>query len=301
MMKYIEKEILKGRDLEKNISDYVIQMMDYYGRYSCVRLSMNYFTYYEMSDEGGKDKKRQKLTERFHEVIKGILEGGDTEKLISVLTGLRQEVITIMSELTACVDILNIYEYCFNRIEYRYQDGSRFLKQTDEEVTRDILNYILNEKDNVVINGKICEVVRQLPLRMTKGRFFELLKEGMKVYKESEKGSVDDFLYMLRTVAMLDTADAPSKVSEEIGLICRKFAEADLKNLTQEEFQQLQEKLQFAADYIQESVSHYMLLAENINDAYVMLLTNQDFLKQLCPVLAKAYEENQDELHRHIG
>ena len=68
MMKYIEKEILKGRDLEKNISDYVIQMMDYYGRYSCVRLSMNYFTYYEMSDEGGKDKKRQKLTERFHEV-----------------------------------------------------------------------------------------------------------------------------------------------------------------------------------------------------------------------------------------
>lgn len=296
MMKYIEKEILKGRDLEKNISDYVIQMMDYYGRYSCVRLSMNYFTYYEMSDEGGKDKKRQKLTERFHEVIKGILEGGDTEKLISVLTGLRQEVITIMSELTACVDILNIYEYCFNRIEYRYQDGSRFLKQTDEEVTRDILNYILNEKDNVVINGKICEVVRQLPLHMTKGRFFELLKEGMKVYKESEKGSVDDFLYMLRTVAMLDTADAPSKVSEEIGLICRKFAEADLKNLTQEEFQQLQEKLQFAADYIQESVSHYMLLAENINDAYVMLLTNQDFLKQLCPVLAKAYEENQDEL-----
>ena len=110
MMKYIEKEILKGRDLEKNISDYVIQMMDYYGRYSCVRLSMNYFTYYEMSDEGGKDKKRQKLTERFHEVIKGILEGGDTEKLISVLTGLRQEVITIMSELTAFVDIMNIYE-----------------------------------------------------------------------------------------------------------------------------------------------------------------------------------------------
>ena len=35
-------------------------------------------------------------------------------------------------------------------------------------MTNEIMHYILSDKDNVVINGKISEIVGQLPVRMLK-------------------------------------------------------------------------------------------------------------------------------------
>ena len=50
-MRYLEKEISKGRDLETNIPKFIVSMMNIYHRYSHVKLCMNYFTYYEMVGE----------------------------------------------------------------------------------------------------------------------------------------------------------------------------------------------------------------------------------------------------------
>ncbi len=202
-MRYLEKEISKGRDLETNIPKFIVSMMNIYHRYSHVKLCMNYFTYYEMVGENEiQDRKLSELTERMNKVIKAVVQESSADILaecIAETEAVRNEIIHIMTGLTACVDIFNIYEYCLNRVEYRYKDSSELLQCSDEELTKNVLQYILKDKDNVVINSKICETVRQLPIRMTKSHFFELVKESLKIYKESETGSVDDFLYMLRT------------------------------------------------------------------------------------------------------
>lgn len=278
-MKYLEKEIEKGRDLEKNLPQFMENMMQVYHTYSYVRFSMNYFTYYEMTGETQvKDKVLLSLTEELNHIVEKVLQEtlSDEEQkdCIDRIDRLRNEVIHIMTGLTNRIDIFNIYEYCLNRMEYRYKDGSEFLKVTDEEMTRDILNYILSERDNVVINGKICEVVRQLPLRMTKGHFFELLKEGMKVYKESEKSSVDDLVYMLKTVSMLSVQQDEFKLSSEVEEVYQELEHTDFKNLEEETFDALTKKLSYAAGEIQSAVDHYMMLAENINDLYVILLSD---------------------------
>lgn len=301
-MRYLEKEISKGRDLEKNIPGFAVNMMNVYSKYSYVKLSMNYFTYYEMTGEAkAGDETLLALTEELNKIIGcmgGAMTGEQAEECIARTERIRGEVIQIMTSLTTCVDIFNIYEYCLNRVEYRYKDGSEFLGGSDEELTGELLKYILSDRDNVVINGKISEVVRQLPLRMTRGRFFELLKEGMKVYKDSEKGSVDDLLYMLRTVSILDITDDTFRVSEDIGEICREFAGTDFQELDEEKYNELSGKLGYATDFIQNAVDRYMMLAENINDLYVILLSNQEFLKAKMPALKESFERYREELLR---
>lgn len=298
-MRYLEKEISKGRDLETNIPKFIVSMMNIYHRYSYVKLCMNYFTYYEMVWENEvKNEKLLELTGRMNKIIKNIVHGASEtvlEECIAKTEAIRNEVTNIMTGLTACVDVFNIYEYCLNRVEYRYKEASELLQCSDEELTKNVLQYILKDKDNVVINSKICEIVRQLPIRMTKGRFFELLKESLKVYKDSETGSVDDFLYMLRTVSMLDIPkDSFVFTDNELKEIYEEFTDIDFSKLDEEKYNDLSAKLNFATDYIQGEVDRYMLLAENINDLYVVLLSSKEYYGSKMPKLLLGFENNQD-------
>ena len=70
-------------------------------------------------------------------------------------------------------------------------------------MTNEIMHYILSDKDNVVINGKISEIVGQLPVRMLKDRFFEHIRDAFTLYHGAGKDSIDDFYYTLSTSAML--------------------------------------------------------------------------------------------------
>ena len=78
-----------------------------------------------------------------------------------------------MEVITAYVDRLRIYEHVLNRVEYRFNEGELDYDYYNTYMTNEIMHYILSDKDNVVINGKISEIVGQLPVRMLKDRFFE--------------------------------------------------------------------------------------------------------------------------------
>jgi hypothetical protein len=60
------------------------------------------------------------------------------------------------------------------------------------------MHYILENKDNVVINGRIAEVVGQLPMRLTRSKFLEYLNEAFSLYKGAMVGTVNDFIYNIR-------------------------------------------------------------------------------------------------------
>ncbi len=297
-MRYLEKEITNGRNLKENIPEFLRKLLDTYHKYSYVKLSMNYFTYYEMVREAEiKDEKILELTESYHQIINTMVENGNGVDVVARLETLRNEVISIMNILTAWVDRFNIYEYCLNRCEYRYKDKSHLPEYKDEELARDILQYLVSDKEQMVVNEKISQLVRQLPFRMTRGKFFQLLREGMKVYKDSEKGSVDDLIYMLRTVSMLEEPDGMYQFSDVITDIFKELSEADYQQLNEESFQDYSNKLQYAVNELEAAVSCYMLLAENINDAYVVALSSASYMQEKIPALqvsTQAMEEDKD-------
>ncbi len=121
-MKNIMREISKGKNLQDNLGKYAHEMMSMYNNYSYVRLSMNYFTYYEMAvDASNKDKTLDDLMKSFNNIVNNgiISDSEDTqwEILIDETKILRSKVINIMKGLTSYVDIFNIFEYCLNRVE----------------------------------------------------------------------------------------------------------------------------------------------------------------------------------------
>lgn len=278
-MKDLANSISKGKNLEMVLPKYGQGMMSVYYKYAAVRLAMNYYTYSEMLgerlDDENKDfigKSYLSFNEILNEILEGNVVGEKLENAIYKIDSIRNDIIKTMKGLTSLVDIFNIYEYALNRVEYRYKDSSHITMKNDEEFTSSLMQYILSSKDKTVINANITETVRQLPLRMTKARFFELLQEGLKVYRDSEKSSVDDFIYMISSSSMVYIDDYTKEISDDINSILRDFENTDFSNIDEELYNSLYEKLKFGIDYVQCSVDKYMLFTELVNDAYAMLL-----------------------------
>lgn len=304
-MKKIAQEIVKGKNLQENLSVFANNMMGLYNDYSFIRLAMNYFTYYGMVSEGEqKDEGLKDISNTFNNIIKnaivGSVSGDEWENALKDTYAVRNRVINMMKGLTAYVDIFNIFEYCLNRVEYRFKDGSEFLKVSDEELSAQLLNFILSDKDNVVMNGKIAEIVRQLPMRMTKNKFYELLAEGIKVYKGSEISSVEDFLYMLKTTAMIEVSPYTELLSEDVRLIYDEFIKTSFDSITKEKYDDLKSKSDFVISYLMNSINMYMTMGELINDVYVILLSKPYILsgsenEKICKAIVKNVSNMFDE------
>lgn len=283
-MKFAAKEILNGKNLETNLPKLGTGLMSVYNSYSFIRLAMNYYTYYEMvSESSDNDNNLKRLIEKFNDIVKnGVLSPVMGEKQLDILCEtekIRNDVINVMKGLTSLADIFNIYEYALNRIEYNFKDGGHILIESDEAFANSIMAYILSDKDNVVMNTKICETVRELPVRMTKSKFFELLHSGMLVYKDGEKQSINDFLFMLRTTSMLDIDETAFTLSDDIKEIYRDFEKTDFSNITKDQYDDLSDKLKVATSFIENSINKYMMFAELINDVYVIILSNHYVLE----------------------
>ncbi len=277
-MKNAIKNISNGKDLEISLPKYLEGMMEVYCRNSYVRFTMNYYTYYDSfaEDTAYNNANLSTLFEGFNKIVEEfIVNQGDMSEIedaIKKVDDIRNRVISDMKGVTSVVDILNMYEYCLNRIEYKFKEDDKYGRIKDEDFTRDVMKYIVSDEDKMVISMKICDVVRQLPVRMLKSRFLEYVYEGMKVYKGSEKKTLEDFMYMLRTSATIDVESNAFAVSEDISEILDKLKAVDYKNLTETEYEKMHELLNYGAAYIEKIAGDYMLFEELVNDLYIILL-----------------------------
>ena len=274
-MKDLVNNISKGKNLEVNLPKFGQEMMDVYYKYAAVRLSINHYTYNEMLNS--RKDEMNTLVKDYNDIVKkgiiGTLIGEELEDAIIKIDNIRSSVIKVMKGLTSLVDILNIYEYVLNRIEYRFETDIDKNFDDDEAFINILMEYMLSGKDKTLVNLRITECVRQLPLRMTKARFFELLKAGMEVYKDSEKTSVDDYIYMLTSSSMIYTDEYCKNISDDVNSIIEELENADYSTLTKEEFVKLKEKLTYAIDLVRTIVDMYLLFIELVGDTYVMLLS----------------------------
>ena len=146
---------------------------------------------------------------------------------------------------------------------------------SDEEFTRKIMKYIFDDEDTTIINSKICEIIGQLPIRMTKSKFFEYVNSGLDVYNQGEKSSLDDFVYRIRTSAILQEKEDYKLLYPEIHDTFEELDKYDLKNITEDEVNEFSEKLSELTTYIDDNVSANMMMQELINDVLLVLYTSE--------------------------
>ena len=110
---------------------------------------------------------------------------------------------------------------------------------------------------------------------MTKSKFFEYVNSGLDVYNQGEKSSLDDFVYRIRTSAILEEKEDYKLLYPEIHDTFEELDKYDLKNITEDEVNEFSEKLSELTAYIDDNVSANMMMQELINDVLLVLYTSE--------------------------
>lgn len=277
IIKDLIKEINQGKNLEKNLPHYLNELMTLHNNGANYSMTFHYYTFVEMLIENDFSD-IEGFMDAYSVVKKSIDacygENVTVEELnlcTKELDELRESIIGKMKILTAYTDVFQIYEYIINRLEGKYS-VTRYTADNEEFASK-ILQYIFAEKDSATVNAKIQEVVGQLPVRMTKTRFLDLVKDSLSIYNGSDKSSVETFLYMVRTGATLDRPEGFDSEYPALTQYKELFDKADYKNLTMDEYVDLKIALEKAVNLLEHIAEAYYTMQEVINDVYAVLLT----------------------------
>lgn len=275
-IRMIDKEIRKGKNLDFNIPRMFNYIADYYYNYSSVNLTMNYYSFYEFYLDEGKDwsKESKDILVSVNKLINNNIlqdKNSDREQAVKEIDGIRNLVMRHMNQLSAYADIFDLYEYALNRIEYKFKDYSE-LYVDDEDFARDILRYIFDTEENYIINAKILDVIGQLPVRMTKQKFFEHLRSSFNNYKGAKESSLNTYLYMLRTTAMIYPVEGMETDYKKLWDGKEIFANLKFNEMSESEYETAKKMLDEVVEFLNLETRIYYDLMEIINHVYAMVL-----------------------------
>ena len=277
---YIASEITKGKNLAENLEKYGKGLSSLYNGLAYIKLSMNYYTILNMiRDNEIDDEQFMALFEELGEIIeKSVVDSivSDRDELVGRIDKLRNTLISIMESVTDYVDKFRIYEHVLNRIEHKFDDSEFDEEYYNTYMTNDIMHYIFSDKDNVSINARISDIVGQLPVRMSKGKFYEHISDAFTLYHGAQKKTIDDFYYSLSTSAMLGTSAVDNGFFTDMHDIYITLDKADYKNINQQEYTRLKGALDIATQKMSDAADVYVLLAQIVNDLYTIILSGNN-------------------------
>ncbi len=273
--KKIVTDINRDKDLELTIPKYIELLDSQFNLYSIVKLCLNFYTIREMLEEGSDIAEFKEDYEKVSKLLVKAIKKGEAidSSDIEIIDTIRNSVEYKMKLLTAYTDGFEIYEYILNRLEAG-------IKNTVNEVDIDLLSnkmfqYVFSENDTVVVNSKLQILMSQLPVRMTKNKFYDVVANTLSIYKGGETSSVDDFVDMLKTAVLMVKPDGFETEYPELYDVYKRLEEVDYKTLDEGTFDRLSMDINSGAEFITNQVSFYMLFQEVINDTYTILLTTK--------------------------
>lgn len=271
--KKIVTDINRDKDIDVTVPKYLELLDSQYNLYSTVKLCLNFYTIREMLEEGTNVADFRDDYDKVSSLLTKALIAGENidDKDIEVIDNIRNSVEYRMKILTSYTDGFEMYEYILNRIEAG-------IKGTTEEVDIELLSnkmfqYVFSENDTVVVNSKLQILMSQLPVRMTKNKFYDVVANTLSIYKGGETSSVDDFVDMLKATVLINKPEGFESEYPELYDIYSRLEETDYKVIDEGLFDRLIIDLNQGAEFIAQQVSFYMLFQEVINDTYTILLT----------------------------
>lgn len=268
------KNIKAGRELEKNLPLYRTYLTLLAGRMASLRLAINQYYLTDFKEEYVvKNQEWSKLYQELESVIGDCILGEkDREEGLERLKALRSASVHMVEKLTCYSDWFSIYEYVLNRLEYRFKEGWEQEQVSNEFFTERFLKACTKDKDQTLFHLSVQEMVGQLPLRMTKAKFYERLRDAMSVYRGSDRSTLEDFLYMVRTKCLLWK---PEDFEDGFGELAERYLvlkELNYGEITGEEYERGAKALEEGSAMLNDLLDAFMLLQEAINDCYIVLL-----------------------------
>lgn len=267
------KEINKGRNPEENLPVYIKLLQKVDLNMAALRLSMDYETLFEQMIEG--DGISQEARDTFIKVegyLPKILErGGSLDSLINELKEERSLTREKMDALIACADRLINTEYVYNRMELNFSNRESEDISVSEFAGR-IVQFIFATSDNMVINERIKEVLRQLPVRMAKNRFYDLIRDALSLYKGEDEEALDDIKYMLRTSGNLYHSEGMEKYFGGFIAEIEEFENLNYDEMENEDYVKTGERLGALSDKFSLLIDYYDSIVTIVNEMLTVCL-----------------------------
>lgn len=253
---------------QKDMKILLPKMMDTYHKYAGLQFPIYDYNLYEQCREGSDMDKE--LTVRLRAVIAEYFAGKESAGLLAELKELRNLVIEKMEAVSAYTDSFTIYEYILNRMELKFAGEDKPID--DEAETKELLQRVFVGQDQSALNVKVQILLSQLPVRMTRAKFLDMIEDSLKLYENSEQESVEKFLYMLRSAAGIYQPKRKPEF-EALAEAEKEFAVASYKTMEETEYMELVDRMQDVVAELNELSDYYTALQEVINQFYVLLLT----------------------------
>ena len=271
-------DIKKGKNLERSLSTFAKDLSAVYGSSAILNLSMNYANYFVNSKEKETDRSFAGIGDKINALIKStIVEGNVSKKSIEEIESIREEVKARVDAATAFLSAFENFNYVLSRkLPNKEYDGKEF--DTDDEA-RKILAYIFEDDDNIMINSKIQRVISELPIRYTKGKFFDIIESSVDRYAGAEKKALKAFAYMVRQAGMIYDLDNMQKLYPELADEFEYFKNFEFDKATKKQILTESVKLNSTIARCSELTDDGILVMEVVNDLYAVLL-NRDSLNK---------------------
>ena len=271
-------DIKKGKNLERSLSAFAKDLSAVYGSSAILNLSMNYANYFVNSKEKETDRSFAGIGDKINVLIKStIVEGNVSKESIEKIENIREEVKARVDAATAFLSAFENFNYVLSRkLPNKEYDGKEF--DTDDEA-RKILAYIFEDDDNIAINSKIQRVISELPIRYTKGKFFDIIETSVDRYAGAEKKALKAFAYMVRQAGMIYDLDNMQKLYPELADEFEYFKNFEFDKATKKQILTESVKLNSIIARCSELTDDGILVMEVVNDLYAVLL-NQDSLNK---------------------
>lgn len=264
-------DIKKGKNLERSLSAFAEELSAVYGSSAILNLSMNYANYFVNSKEKETDRSFAGLGDKINALIKStIVEGNVSKKSIEEIESIREEVKARVDAATAFLSAFENFNYVLSRkLPNKEYDGKEF--DTDDE-SRKILAYIFEDDDNILINSKIQRVISELPIRYTKGKFFDIIESSVDRYAGAEKKALKAFAYMVRQAGMIYDLDNMQKLYPELADEFEYFKNFEFDKATKKQILTESVKLNSTIARCSELTDDGILVMEVVNDLYAVLI-----------------------------
>ena len=293
--KILLTDINADRDRENALLKYQKLTAASFENYATIKLSMNLFTMFEMSEDISLDRRDE--IEDYIDIINMALrkiyvdkEQADAET-IKTVTDIRDSITRNMKILTFYTDALEVYEYILNRKEPALKG---FVNEDInlEQLANNMFEFVFSEDDTMLINSRIKDFTAQLPVRMSRDHFFNIIETSIALYKGSEKRSVLDYTASIRDSALINIPEGIEEAYPDLYKTYVTLRDADYINLDEKTFDELTGLIKDASESIQSAVTNYLMLTEIINDVLVILYTN--------PITDKGHLEEKYEVAAKI-
>ncbi|MCM1244139.1 MAG: hypothetical protein NC293_00665 [Roseburia sp.] len=281
-MRKLIRDIDRGMHLDKNLPVYAKMLAGTYLNYAAVELTLSAYILSECASEYERISANEKeMYDDVMQILRKMLsdEAAKPEEIMTEAERLRDGITQVMETFTSYTDRLLCYDYVLRRMELKYSKDKKLLdwvKKIDEnEFLSMLMIFLVSAKDKTVMRDRLQTLIGQMPVHMTKNKFLERVEESIGLYKGGDVLALDGFVYMLRSVAMLNHPDDSLMFDDEIREFADSLEQAEFTELTEEKYREFTEKMEIVTENLHEITDFYYSMQKVVNGIYALCLAKK--------------------------